>query len=247
LEISQKEDRMRIEIIDAGGTMKDNRRNKSTNKELADSSVKKAVDGVYDLLMVNALFMLFNLHILLFLLFLKPANIVLYYLLIALLSLNLLPSYSALIYAVRKKREGSSEIMVEFFNGYKENFKKSLIIGSVGAVLIAFTSYNALFFFITEMNLIYWALQLIIFFMVFAVLATVPAMVFEKGTLREVLSGTRRNFSRLLLGAAAATMIILLSLYLGRIIVVPLIFGFALAAMAQDVMHVRMIGQSKKR
>ena len=227
--------------------MKDNRRNKTTNEQLANSSVKKAVDGVYDLIMSNALFMLFNLHILLFLLFLKPANIVLYYLLIALLSLNLLPSYSALMYAVRKKREGSSEIMVEFLKGYKENFKKSLIIGSIGAVMIAFTSYNALFFFITDMRLIYWALQLIIFLMLFAVLATVPVMVFEKGTLKEVLSRTKINFSKLLLGAAAATLIILLSIYLGRIIVVPLIFGFALAAIAQDAMHGRMIGQSKKR
>lgn len=226
--------------------MKDNRRNKTTNKELANSSVKKAVDGVYDLIMVNALFMLFNLHILLFLLFLSPANLVLYFLIIVLLSLNLLPSYSALMYAVRKKRNGSSEIMIEFFKGYKENFRKSFVIGFIGTVLIAFTSYNALFFYITDMDLIYWALQLIIFFMLFAVLATVPAMVYEKGTLKEVLSRTKRNFSRLLIGAAAATLIILLSLYLGSIIVVPLIFGFALAAMAQDSLHERMIGQSKK-
>lgn len=227
--------------------MKDNRRNKTTNEQLANSSVKKAVDGVYDLLMVNALFMLFNLHMLLFLLFLRPANIVLYYLLIAVLSLNLLPSYSALMYAVRKKREGSSEIMVEFFKGYKKNFKNSFIIGFIGAVLIAFTSYNALFFYITDMEVIYWALQLIIFFMMFAGLATVPALVFEKGTLKEVLSRTKKNFSRRILGAAAASLIILLSLYLGRIIVVTLIFGFALAAMVQDMMHAGMFGQSKKR
>lgn len=227
--------------------MKDNRRNKMTNEQLASSSVKKAVDGVYDLIMVNALFILFNLHILLFLLFLKPANIVLYYLLIAVLSLNLLPSYSALMYAVRKKREGSSEIMVVFFKGYKENFKNSFIIGAVGAVVIATTLYNALFFYITEIELIYWALQLLNFFILFAILATVPAMVYEKGTLKEVLLRTKKNFSKLLIGAAAAGMIMLLSVYLVRVIVVTFIFGFALAAITQDTINVRMLGQSKKR
>lgn len=227
--------------------MKDNRRNKTTNEQLANSSVKKAVDGVYDLIMVNALFILFNLHMLLFLLFLKPANIVLYYLLIAFLSLNLLPSYAALMYAVRKKREGSSEVMVEFFKGYKENFINSFIIGAAGSALITTTLYNALFFYITEMDLIYRALQLLNFFLLFAVLATVPAMVYEKGKLKEVFLRTKKNFAKLLIGAAAAGLIILLSIYLVRIIVVTFIFGFALAAMVQDTLNVRMLRQSKKK
>ena len=227
--------------------MKHDRRNKTTNEELASSSVKKAVDGAYDLIMVNALFILFNLHILLFLLFISPNNIVQYYLYMALLSLNLLPSYSALLYAVKRKREGSTEVMSNFIKGYKENVRKSFIMGLIGAVLITFTLYNALFFYVTEMKFLYSALQLLTFFMAFAVLATAPAIVYEKGSLKEIIIKTKKSFFKLLLGAAAAALIILLSIYLGRIVIVTLIFGFALAAMAQDALYMKIIGQDKKK
>ncbi|MFH5836192.1 DUF624 domain-containing protein [Proteiniclasticum sp. C24MP] len=227
--------------------MKDNSRNKKTNEQLAKSSVKKAVDGVYDLIMGNALFMLFNLHILLFLLFYNPTNIVMYYLYMAVLSLNLLPSYSALLYAVSRKRAEGKGIFKDFVKGYRENLKSSLLIGLLGAVLITFTLYNALFFYISEMNLVYVLLQLLIFFMLFTILATVPVMVHEKGTLKEVLGKTMNRFFRLMLGAAAAVVILLMSVYLGRIVIMTLIFGFALAAMAQNALYFRLLGQSQNR
>lgn len=227
--------------------MKDNNRNRKTNEQLAVNSVKKAVDGVYDLIMANALFMMFNLHILLFLLFYNPVNIVLYYLYMALLSINLLPSYSALVYAVSRQREGGKGIFSDFVKGYRKHLKNSLMIGLPGAVLITFMLYNALFFYISEMKLMYMLLQLLIFFILFAMLATVPVMIHENGTLKEVLSRTRRNFFRLLLGSAAAAVIVLLSIYLGRIVIVTLIFGFALAAMAQNRLYMRLLGQTRNR
>lgn len=227
--------------------MKDNNRNRKTNEQLAVNSVKKAVDGVYDLIMANALFMMFNLHILLFLLFYNPVNIVMYYLYMALLSLNLLPSYSALLYAVSRKREGGKGIVSDFVRGYRKHFKNSLLIGLSGAVLITFMLYNALFFYISEMNLVYTLLQLLIFLVLFMILATVPVMIYESGTLKEVLSRTRRNFFRLLLGSAAAAVIVLLSVYLGRIVIVTLIFGFALAAIAQKTLYLRLLGQPDKK
>lgn len=228
--------------------MKDNnKRFKTSNEQLAKNSVKKAVDGVYDLIMVNALFILFNIHILLFLLFYNPANIAMYYLYMVVMSLNLLPSYTALLYAVNRKRKEGERIMKDFLKGYKENLKNSLIIGALGAVLITFALYNALFFYITEMELVYWLLQFLIFFLLFAVLATVPVMIHEKGKLNTVMGKTRKLFFRLLPGAAAAVVILLLSVYLGRIVIATLIFGFALAARTQNALYGKLIGLSNDR
>jgi uncharacterized membrane protein YesL len=227
--------------------MKDNNRNRKINEQLAMNSVKKAVDGVYDLIMANALFMMFNLHILLFLLFYNPVNIVLYYLYMALLSLNLLPSYSALVYAVSRKREGGKGIFSDFVKGYRKHFKKSFIIGLLGAALITFTMYNALFFFLSEMEVIFAILQFQVFFLLIAVMATVPVMIYEEGPLREVLSKTMKRFFKLMLTATAAVLILLLTVYLGRIVIVTLIFGFALAAIAQKTLYLRLLGQPDKK
>jgi len=227
--------------------MKDNNRNRKINEQLAMNSVKKAVDGVYDLIMANALFMMFNLHILLFLLFYNPANIVLYYLYMALLSLNLLPSYSALVYAVSRQREGGKGIFRDFVRGYRKHFKSSFVIGLLGAALITFTMYNALFFFLSEMEVIFAVLQFQVFFLLIAVMATVPVMIYEEGSLREVLSKTMKRFFKLMLTATAAVLILLLTVYLGRIVIVTLIFGFALAAIAQKALYLRLLGQPDKK
>lgn len=227
--------------------MKDNRKNKTTNEQLANNSVKRAVDGVYDLIMANALFIFFNVHIILFLLFFNPTNIVLFYLYMGFLSLNLLPSYTAIMYVKRKGKDNSAGIIGEFRKGYRENFRSSFMIGALGILVITFTLYNAQFFYITEMNLVYRALQILAFFVIFAVLATIPVIIYDKGTLKEVLSRTKKDFFKRLLGAAAAGMIILLSLYLVRIIAVTLIFGFGLAAVAQDALYRKLIGETKNR
>ncbi|WP_313126293.1 hypothetical protein, partial [Proteiniclasticum ruminis] len=78
--------------------MKDNK--KERDQELALSQVKKSVDQVYDGIMGNALFILVNIHILIFLLFAEPENLAVYYLLMAVVMIPLYPAYTALYIAL---------------------------------------------------------------------------------------------------------------------------------------------------
>ena len=107
--------------------------------------------------------------------------------------------------------------------------------------------YNALFFFLSEMEVIFAILQFQVFFLLIAVMATVPVMIYEEGSLREVLSKTIKRFFKLMLTATAAVLILLLTVYLGRIVIVTLIFGFALAAIAQKTLYLRLLGQPDKK
>lgn len=226
--------------------MKDNSRKKTSREQVADTSAKKTVDSVYNLIMANAMFILFNIHILIFLIFFRPESIGMYYLAMGLLSINFLPSYAALFYALRAQKTVKKSVVRLFIEGYRKNVKTGLVIGIIAALLITFSLYNNLFFLIEGMESAYFASQMGIFFTLFATAAAVPVMVHtEGGRLREIFRITKDSFFRLLLSAALALFIMGISIFFARYIVVPLIFGFGLAAMAQDTLSEKILAPKK--
>jgi len=227
--------------------MKESSRKKTSIEQVADTSARKTVDKVYNLIMANAMFILFNIHILIFLLFFRPESIGMYYLSMGLLSLNLLPSYTALLYAIRAQKTGGKSVVRLFIEGYRKSVKTGLIIGVIGALIITFSMYNNLFFLIEGLESAYRASQMGIFFSLFAAVAAVPVMVHnDGGKFREIFRKTKENFFRLLLGAALAVLIMGLCIFFARYIVFPLIFGFGLAAMAQDALSEKILVPKRK-
>ena len=95
--------------------MKDRKRER--DQELAVTQVKKSVDTVYDSIMGNALFIMVNIHILLFLLFAEPKNLAVYYLLLALVLIPVYPAYVALYSALKERKEGKESVYKRFFHG----------------------------------------------------------------------------------------------------------------------------------
>ena len=226
--------------------MKEKNKNKMTREEMANSSVKSAVDSVYDLIMANAMFILFNIHILIFLLFFRPDNIAGYYLVMAVLSLNLLPSYTALYDTIRRHKDTKMKVVSLYIEGYRKGFKNSFIIGTAAAAIIFFSMFNSLFFFVQEMDTAYFSSQLGIFFTLFAAIAAVPALASGKNPLRTVLRKTKDDFFRLLLSAALAAFIIGASVFIARYIIFTMIFGFSLAVKAQMTLLLKLPGSKVK-
>ncbi len=227
--------------------MKNNSRKKTSREQVADTSAKKTVDSVYNLIMANAMFILFNIHILVFLLFFEPKSIGMIYLSMGLLSFNLLPSYTALFYALRAQKTVKKSVIRLFIEGYRKSVKTGLVIGIIAALVITFSLYNNVFFLIEGMESAYRSSQMGIFFILFAAVAAVPVMVHtEGGRFKEIFRKTKDSFFRLLLGGALAVLIMGLSIFFARYIVFPLIFGFGLAAMAQDKLSEKILTPKRK-
>ncbi len=228
--------------------MKENSRKKTSQKQVAETSAKKTVDNVYNLIMANAMFILFNIHILIYLIFIgQPESIGTYYLTMGVLSLNLVPSYTALLYTVMAMKTEKKSVVRLFMEGYRKSVKTALLIGVIGTLIITFSLYNNLFFMIEGMESAYRASQMGIFFTLFAAAAAVPVMVRNDGRkFREIFRKTKDSFFRLLLGAALAVLIMGLSIFFARYIVFPLIFGFGLAAMAQEALSEKVLAPKRK-
>ena len=150
----------------SGGNMKDNK--KERDQELALSQVKKSVDQVYDSIMGNALFILVNIHILIFLLFAELENLAVYYLLMAVVMIPLYPAYTALYIALEGAGEDKSSIYKRFFEGYRKQFKKTIVLGTLGSFFTAFMLYNSLFFSIIDQNGMRRAVDILLIFVPFS-------------------------------------------------------------------------------
>lgn len=218
----------------SGGNMKKNQHNKR-NEELASAVVKGAVDRVYDLIMANALLILFNIHILIFLLFFTPGSLFAFYFFTAVLLLNALPSYGALYYSLHVGREKT--IYHRFFAGYQKMFKKTFLPGAAVSFFSMFVLLNGTFLTVMNLQPLYVVLQLAVIFLLFYVVALVPFMATEQGKMKGYRMALKENFFRGILGSAASTLIIGGSLYLGRLIIFPVILGFSLGALVQEVIH----------
>ena len=219
----------------SGGNMKDNK--KERDQELALSQVKKSVDQVYDSIMGNALFILVNIHILIFLLFAEPENLAVYYLLMAVVMIPLYPAYTALYIALEGAGEDKSSIYKRFFEGYRKQFKKTIVLGTLGSFFTAFMLYNSLFFNIIDQNGMRRAVDILLIFVLMFLLGLVPLIAEEKGTLKEHLKKMRMKLFQGVLRGAAALLILFVSVYFGRLIIFPLVIGFSLAAYVQRILY----------
>lgn len=215
--------------------MKDNK--KERDQELALSQVKKSVDQVYDGIMGNALFILVNIHILVFLLFAEPDNLAVYYLLMAVVMIPLYPAYTALYAALRGTGEDKGNIYKRFFDGYRKQFKKTVVLGTLGSFFTAFMLYNSLFFSIIDQSGMRRAVDILLVLVLMFLLGLVPIIAEEKGTLKDHLKEMGKKLFQGVLRGAAALVLLFVSVYFGRLIIFPLIIGFSLAAYAQRVLY----------
>lgn len=208
-----------------------------------ESSVKGTFDFVYDLIMANAWFIMFNIHMLLFLGLFKPGNILAYYTFMGILCLNLTPSYAALTYALdREKRKGRT-VMKAFLEGYGRHFSQAFLLGLLGILFMVFTQINGVFFLIQEMDIPYALLQTVFFLTLVFVLSAVPVMMREKKKLKEVMKETLRLYFRLLPVTALTFFIMGISLFFTQYIVFPVIFAFGLAAMTQNALTKKVLSK----
>lgn len=215
--------------------MKDNK--KERDQELALSQVKKAVDQVYDFIMGNALFILVNIQILIFLLFAEPKNLAVYYLFLAVMLIPLYPAYTALYHALARSGEERRSIYRLFFESYRQYFRKTVVLGTLGSLFTAFMLYNSLFFRIIEKDAIGRALDLLMVLVLMVLLGLVPLLTEEEGT---VWTHLKESAAKPLQGAfrgACALVILYLSIYFGRLLIFPLVIGFSLAAYMEQVIY----------
>lgn len=217
-----------------GGRMRDSK--KERDQELALSQVKKSVDQVYDGIMGNALFILVNIHILIFLLFAEPDNLAVYYLLMALVMIPLYPAYTAL-YAALRGGEDKRSIYKRFFDGYRKLFRKTIVLGTLGSFFTAFMLYNRLFFSIIDQNAMRRVVESLLILVLMFLLGLVPLIAEEKGTLKDHLKKMSTKLFQGALRGAAALLILFVSIYFGRLLIFPLVIGFAVAAYVQAALY----------
>lgn len=214
-------------------------------KDIRDqSSVKGTFDFVYDLIMANAWFIMFNIHMLVFLVLFRPGNLLAYYVFMGVLCLNLTPSYAALMYALDpEKREGRS-VMKTFLEGYGQHFLQGFLLGLLGIIIMVAVQFNGVFFLIQDMDIPYALFQAVFFLVLVFVLSAVPVMMREKKKLKEVLKETLSLYFRLLPVTALTLFIMGVSLFFSQYIVFPVIFAFGLAAMTQNALTKKVLNKN---
>lgn len=217
--------------------MKDTKRER--DQELATTQVKKAVDRVYDLIMGNALFIVVNIHILIFLLFAEPENIVVYYLMLAVLFVPLYPAYTALYHAIINKEGGSGGIYRRFFAGYRKHFRETFLTGIAGSFVTAFLLYNDLFFSLTEQESLGRIIRIFLVFCLMYLLGLVPIIVEEKGTMKAHRKIMSKTLFQGTLRGAVALVILFVSVYFGRILIFPFTIGFSLAVLSEGMIYTK--------
>lgn len=100
---------------------------------------------IWDYLIGNGLFLLFNIAIPMVFLFFKINNAFLMILTLYLLSLNLMPSFVALLYLYRKEDRKES-ILKTYIRGYKLSFKQAFRTGALMSFLIVIFLVDYLYF-----------------------------------------------------------------------------------------------------
>lgn len=217
--------------------MKD--RKSERDQELAVTQVKKSVDKVYDSIMGNALFIMVNIHILLFLLFAEPKNLAVYYLLLALVLIPVYPAYVALYSALKERKEGKESVYKRFFHGYKKHLKQTTVLGVVGALFTAFMLYNSLFFSIIDQSVWKGVMDILLIFALMLLLGLAPVISEEEGVLKDHLREMGRTLFQSTFRGAAALIVLFISVYFGRFLIFPLVIGFAISVYVQEVLYKR--------
>lgn len=216
-----------------GKVNKQSKNDKQKQIESLDAPLKRGFDKVYQMILANGLFILMNLHILLVFIFIEPGNIVIFYLILAMLSFNVFPSYMALIETLKQPAREEQKVMKDYFSFYVKNFKRSFVIGVIGLFVMVNLLTLSIFFLAQEREGLVRVFQGL-FFLVFT---TTLAVVYVGGTLKLSIGKTMKvgfkNLAYLLPGAAASMVIGALALYAGGLFRMLLIIGFSLGAVAQ--------------
>lgn len=109
---------------------------------------------VFWFFLLNLFFMLFNIPLILFFLFIGISNIFKYFPLFLLCLLPTMPTFTALLYCMNKIIVNKDlNIIKDFIKGIKLNFKQSFLIWFIELVLIIIIYFNIQFFSLIKYNL----------------------------------------------------------------------------------------------
>ncbi|MGB4590557.1 MAG: DUF624 domain-containing protein [Clostridiaceae bacterium] len=228
--------------------MSGNKENKS--KDLIDridnAPMKKFFDLTYDLIMNNIFFILLNLHLPLFLLFFEPGNMILYYIILGILCLNLLPSYVAMEYALLKRSDVETGHFKKFFEGYRKKFKTSFLVGAVWIAFMLIALIDSMFFRTRVNQIVSMAFLTLYFAGIILFVASSLVIVHFDFKLTEVIKFTLGFSLKFIPGTVIAILVGALCIYFSQYIVFPLIIGFALAAFVQEILSKKVVADIEK-
>lgn len=217
-----------------------NGRNENHEKDMLDkieeAPIKRVFDMIYDLIMANVLFILFNLHIPLFLVFFIPGNVAMYFIILGILCLNVLPSYGAILYALDRRGDDETSHFKKFMDGYRENFKVSFLTGLMGILFMLVALLDGIFFLSKANQAVYMAFLVIFFVGLLLYVASAPIIVHFGLKPGKAIKITLGHFFKLIPGALLAILVAGFSVYISRYIVFPLIVGFSLAGLIQETL-----------
>jgi len=225
---------------------KNDHKNKDLIDSIDDAPMKKFFDLTYDLIMANVFFILFNLHLPLFLLVFVPGNMVLYYIILGILCLNLMPSYVAMEYALVRRSNIETSHFKKFLEGYKKKFNTSFLTGATWIAFMLIALIDSMFF-RTKANQIVSMVFLTLYFAgIILFVASSVVIVHFDFKLRDVLRFTLGFSLKFIPGAVMSILVGALCIYFSQYIVFPLIVGFSLAAFIQEVLSKKVVADIEK-
>ena len=221
-------------------------KNKDLIDRIDDAPMKKFFDLTYDLVMANALFILLNIHLPLFLLFFEPGNMVLYNIILGILCLNLMPSYVAMEYALLRRNDDETSHFKKFFEGYKKKFKTSFLTGAAWISFMLIALFDSMFFREKANQVLSMAFLTLYFVGVLLFVASSIVVVHFEFKARDVLKFTLGFSLKFIPGAVIALLVGVLCIYFSQYIVFPLIVGFSLAAFIQEALSKKVVADIEK-
>lgn len=225
---------------------KNDRKNKDLIDRIDDAPMKKFFDLTYDLIMNNILFILLNIPLPLFLLFFEPGNMVIYYIILGILSLNLMPSYVAMEYALLRRGDIETSHFKKFFEGYKKKFKTSFLTGAVWIAFMLIALIDSMFFRTKAYQIVSMVFLTLYFVGIILFVASSIVIVHFDFKMRDVMRFTLGFSFKFIPGAVIAILVGALCIYFSQYIVFPLIVGFALAAFIQEILSKKVVADIEK-
>ncbi len=130
---------------------------------------------VFWFFLLNLFFMLFNIPLILFFIFIGISNIFKYFPLFLICLLPAMPTFTALLYCMNKIIVNKDlNIIKDFTNGIKLNFKQSFLIWFIELLLIIIIYFNIRFFSLIKYNVVLVCL----FSAIAIIIATVTPFIF---------------------------------------------------------------------
>lgn len=171
---------------------------------------------LWDYLIGNGLFLLFNIMLPLFFLIFKTDSPLLLFVFLYLLSLNIIPSLTALTYTYLRKKEDHESVIKLFMKGYKKSFSVAFKGGLVFVGIFYILVLDYIYF--SQKNLmmlaIFFALMMIVLaYFVFSFILIQAQFNF---TVKESIILSLMYFKELNKGVLFSLIILLIFLYLVR-------------------------------